>query len=362
MNSKTIANGILRAFFIIAAIVLGIYFMNIILPVILYIVLALIITLIGRPFVMLLKHRLRFPNTVAVAVTMSIMLLIFAGFVSLFIPLIIKQSENLSLLNMAELRTNLHSMYIDFVSYFSRQDINIEKELEQAHILNSINFDFIPGFINGFIGFLGSFTIGLFSVLFITFFLLKDAKMIERIIMALAPKSKKRHFKRSMDTLKILLSRYFIGLGIQIGILFVIYTITLLIFGIENAVVIAFLCALINLIPYLGPLISFFLMIILTMTSNIGHDFTTYVLPRTVYVMIGFIIGQGIDNFFSQPFIFSNSVKSHPLEIFLVIIIAGLLSGPVGMVFCIPAYTALKVILKQFYPQNKFVRLLTKNL
>lgn len=362
MDSKTISFGILRAFFIIAAIVLGIYFINIIFPVIMYLVLALIITLIGRPFVMFLKSRLKFGNTLAVVVTMVIMLLALTGFISMFIPLILKQSHSLSLLNIEKLRGNFQNMYIDFTSFFSDKHIDIEKQLEKAKLFQDIDFDFIPTFINSLIGFLGSFTIGLFSVLFISFFLLKDAKLVERLIMGLAPKHQKRHYKKSMDSLKNLLSRYFIGLGIQISILFVIYTITLLIFGVDNAVVIAFLCALLNLIPYLGPLISFGLMMLLTMISNIGQDFTGYVLPTAFYVMIGFIIGQLIDNFFSQPFIFSNSVKSHPLEIFLVIIIAGLLSGPIGMVFCIPAYTAVKVILKEFYPQNRLVKLLTKNL
>jgi predicted PurR-regulated permease PerM len=69
-----------------------------------------------------------------------------------------------------------------------------------------------------------------------------------------------------------------------------------------------------------------------------------------------------VDNFFSQPFIFSKSVKSHPLEIFLVIIISGLLFGVLGMIVAVPAYTALKVVLKEFLSENKIVKQLTKNL
>ena len=68
-------------------------------------------------------------------------------------------------------------------------------------------------------------------------------------------------------------------------------------------------------------------MILLTMSSHITQDFSTVILAKAIYVAIGFGIGQLIDNFFSQPFIFSNSVKSHPLEIFIVIISGGLLFG-----------------------------------
>ena len=98
------------------------------------------------------------------------------------------------------------------------------------------------------------------------------------------------------------------------------------------------------------------------MTSNLGQDFSTVILPTSIYVMIGFLIGQIIDNFLSQPLIFSTSVKSHPLEIFLVIVIAGLLFGVVGMIAAVPSYTVIKVIAKEFLAENKIVKQLTKNI
>jgi predicted PurR-regulated permease PerM len=74
------------------------------------------------------------------------------------------------------------------------------------------------------------------------------------------------------------------------------------------------------------------------------------------------MIGQLVDNFFSQPLIFSKSVKSHPLEIFLVIMIAGVLFGVVGLIVAIPVYTSIKVILKEFLSDNEIVQKLTKNI
>jgi predicted PurR-regulated permease PerM len=97
------------------------------------------------------------------------------------------------------------------------------------------------------------------------------------------------------------------------------------------------------------------------MSSFIGADFSSVIVPKTGYVMIGFVLGQLIDNFFSQPFIFSNSVKSHPLEIFVVILASGTLLGPVGMIIAIPLYTTLKVIAQEFFSDNKIVKSLTKN-
>jgi len=78
--------------------------------------------------------------------------------------------------------------------------------------------------------------------------------------------------------------------------------------------------------------------------------------------LLGFAIIQLIDAFVSQPLIYSKSVKSHPLEIFLAILIGGTLFGVIGMVVAVPSYTALRVILKEFLSDNKIVKSLTKNL
>jgi predicted PurR-regulated permease PerM len=98
------------------------------------------------------------------------------------------------------------------------------------------------------------------------------------------------------------------------------------------------------------------------MTSYLGEDFSSIVIPKTIYVIIGYIIAQLVDNFISQPYIFSNSVKSHPLEIFLVILTGGILFGITGLILAIPLYTVIKVFLKVFFSNNKLIKKLTKNL
>ncbi len=362
MKSKTIAEGIVKAVGILLGIALLLYFFYKIQTVLVYIAIAAVVSLIGRPIVLFLRRKLKFANTLAVIVTMLFLVGILVGLISLFIPLLVQQGQNLSLLDIDKLQGNVENLYREAIDYFGITAIDIEQSLKDSKVFANLDFGFIPNFLNSFIGVLGSLSIGLFSVLFIMFFFLKDSKLFEEGLLIFIPDNKESQLKKSMETIKDLLSRYFVGLVFQILILFVIYTIVLLIFGIEDAVVIAFLCALLNLIPYIGPIIGGILMLILSMTSNLGADFSTVILPKTSYVMIGFIIGQLVDNFFSQPFIFSNSVKSHPLEIFLVIVIGGLLFGVTGMIIAVPGYTAIKVILKGFLTENKIVKSLTKNL
>ena len=362
MNSKLISNGILRAIAVLAAVLFLGYFLLLIQSVLIYIIIAAIIALIAKPMILFLRKKLKFPNTIAVVSTMVLFVSLIIGITGMFIPLVIEQGESLSLLKTKGLEENIGNLITQANEYFTSKNIDILSELQGADVFASLKS--IPNLLNSIVGALGSFSVGLFSVLFISFFFMKDSKMFKSALLTLMPKGTEDRFSHSLEKINDLLSRYFIGLVIQITILFVIYTIILLVIGVSNAVVIAFLCALLNIIPYVGPLISAFLMIVLTMTSGLGQDldFQTEILPKTVYVMIGFIIAQVVDNFASQPIIFSKTTKSHPLEIFLIIIIGGLLAGPLGMIIAVPSYTVLKVILKEFISDNKIVSSLTKDI
>ncbi len=362
MTSKTLSEGILRAVAILAGIALLLYFLYQISSVIAYIAIAGIISLIGRPIVFFFRKRLKFNETLAVIITMLLLIGVLVGIIALFVPLIVQQGHNLSLLNIDALQANMQQLYLQITDYLNISSSEIQERLKDSKVLANFDFGFVPNFLNSFVSILGSLSIGLFSVLFIAFFFLKDSRLFEEGLMVFVPDNKESRLKKSIKIIKDLLSRYFVGLVFQILILFIFYTIILLIFRVENAIVIAFLCALLNLIPYVGPIIGGVLMLTLTMSSNIGADFSEVILPKTLKVMTGFFIGQLIDNFISQPRIFSQSVKSHPLEIFLVIIIGGLLFGITGMIVAVPSYTAIKVILKEFLSENKIVKSLTQNL
>lgn len=360
MDSKAISNGILRALAIIIGVLAFLFFLYKIQSVLIYIAIAAVVSLIARPIIRFLRTKLKFKNTLAVVVTMILFIMVLFGLGSLFVPLIIKQGENLSLLNSQEFKSNLEHIYSQVNEYLLIKNINIFDEIK--HLDFSAGFKEIPNLLNSVLSTFGSFTIALFSVLFITFFLMKDKQILNKALIAVVPNKSESRFTKSFEKIKDLLSRYFIGLVFQITILFIIYTTTLLIVGVESAIVIAFLAALLNLIPYIGPIIGAVLILFLTMTDNLGQDFQTIIVPTLSWVMLGYVIAQLVDNFFSQPIIFSKSVKSHPLEIFLIIIIGGLLFGISGMVLAVPTYTGLKVVLKEFLSENKIVKSLTQKL
>lgn len=363
MKSNAVAKGVYKGFMLIGLTLLGLYLIYVIRSVFAYLLLAIVFALIGRPIVRFLIFRFKFPKILAVSLTVFLLFTLLIGLVWLFVPLITEQGEKLALLDLKSMQNELEIFSGEITNSTGASKEIIEDLVEEVDIEESVKEQIETGVVsrlfNSVLGVISEMGIGLLSVLFITFFLLKDTYIIQNTMVQMFHKSQKSKIIKSIDAIKILLSRYFIGLLLQILVLFVIYASILAWVDLDNYLAIAFLCALFNIIPYAGPVIGAIFMIVFTVTNNIGMDLSSEIMPKIIIVLIGVTIGQLIDNFFSQPYIFSNSVKSHPLEIFLIIIIAGLTFGVVGMIVAIPSYTVLKVILREFAPNNRIVKALT---
>ncbi|MCW1148782.1 AI-2E family transporter [Flavobacterium lacisediminis] len=364
MTSKELSLGIVRAVAILVSVCLILFFLYQIATVILYCIIAIVISLLLNPLVNFLKTKFKFKNTIAVVTSLLITFLVISGFILLFVPLLLAQGENLSLLDISSLERNYHLLLENITVFLDSYNINTKQLIESSKLSSFTTFEFIPNFLNSLLSTLGNFSMGFASVLFITFFLLKEKDVLYLKFERLLPESQKEKVLNSIQDINHLLSRYFLGLLLQLTIIMLLYLIIFIIFGVHNAIIIALLCAIFNIVPYVGPLIASIVAGVLIMTSSIGTgaDFATETLPTTIYVLIGMSLVQVIDNNFSSPYIFSKSTNSHPLEIFLVILIAGILFGITGMIIAVPFYTSLKVIGKEFLPENRFIKALTKNL
>ncbi len=153
MNSKIIADGILRALAIITAIVLTLLFLFKIKSVLIYITIAFVLTLIARPGLRFLRHKLKLPKTLSVVITITLFLLLITGIISMFIPLIVKQGHNISLLNTAEFIENIKLLISQIRKYISTKNIDFSIQLQE---MITSNFQSIPSLLNSLIGFIGS--------------------------------------------------------------------------------------------------------------------------------------------------------------------------------------------------------------
>lgn len=321
--------------------------------------------MIGRPLMNLMHDRLKIPNSIAAVVTLLSFMLLLYAFVSLFISLVLNQPwspfGNFSDLNSFEdavtHQIRLLSESLGFLNLpFLEQYLNDAME--------SVSHKNISRVFGESLSSVGMAFIDAFSVIFITFFFLRDRDLINKMIVAVAPKGEESRFENVLTTTKDLLSRYFIGLTLQVLIMFTFYFIILLSFDINYAAVIALLCALLNPLPYVGPLLGGVIMASLSISSlhDLGWDYNTRIIPTVLWIMFWYMLTHVWDNFVNQPLIYSRSVKSNPLEIFIVILIGGILFGIVGIAVAVPAYTVLRVVLKEFFSEYKIVQSITKNL
>ena len=362
MTSNTIANGIIKSVLTLAALVLLGFVLFKLSSVLVYLIVSLLFVMLIQPVITFLQVKLKFKKTLAIITGLFFTVFLMYGFVRMFIPLILSQSESLSLLDINSLEQNSKVLLNNIDAYLQNRNINIIQLLEKSNIAQNLNFNFIPNLINGIIDALSSFGIGFLAVFFISFFLLKDKEAINNGFRALLPEKQKCTIKSALDKIEELLRRYFLGILLQLLIIFILELTVFSIFGVKNAFIIALLCAVLNIIPFIGPLLAMVVASVLIMISGIGGDFVHSTLPTVGYVLIGMLIIQLIDNNLNQPIIFSKSTKSHPLEIFLVIISVGILFGIVGMIVAIPAYTVIKVIGKSFFPNLKITQVLTKEI
>lgn len=155
---------------------------------------------------------------------------------------------------------------------------------------------------------------------------------------------------------KDLLSRYFIGLLIQILANIVTYSLALYIVGVKSPLVVGFFTGVIIIIPYLGGIISMLMGVILGITGVIAMGDYAMILPMTIKIVVAMFVVQTIDNNVFAPLIQGKSVKAHPVEIFLVVIAAASIGGITGMIVAVPVYGFVKIVAMEFMHNFRLVR------
>lgn len=331
-----------------------------------YVLISLVLVLIGRPIMQLLQKLnikdKKLPNSFQASITLAILFLFFAGVFSLFTPLVMEEARIISSIDFEQLKESLQEPINDVQKWLhSNHLMSTNKNIEDS-LVDLFSFTKVGTLFSSIFGILGNSAIALFSISFITFFLLKEKRLVNQFIYLITPEHKHTNINNVLKNTKHLLSRYFIGIIVQItGVTFIVST-GLSLLNIQNAILIGFLAGIINVIPYVGPIIGGIIGILIGISSNLHLEFYNAILPLSGKIFLVFACMQLIDNFVFQPLIFSKSVKAHPLEIFLIILSAGTLWGITGMIVAIPFYTLFRVIAKEFLSEFKMIEQLTKNL
>ncbi|MCL1821297.1 MAG: AI-2E family transporter [Prolixibacteraceae bacterium] len=341
--------------------------------IVLYIIIAAVLSFMGRPLVRWLSKfrigKFMISRGMAAFVTLFLMWVVFIGFFSFMIPLLVREFNILSTIDFDSVFQQLEEMFSRLINITKKQQPDYMSDRSLFEIVieslgDKLNFKGIANILAQLVGIIGELAIAFFAVSFITFFFLKDENMFRNIILMLVPTNMEEKTSNIMNSISKLLRRYFIGILCEVTLVGLLVTIGLTIVGLgfQHAAVIGLLCGIFNIIPYLGPWIGAFLGLIIGAAVNINMNFMDYTLPLLTYMTIVFVIVQLIDNILFQPLIYSSSVKAHPLEIFIVILAAGSFMGVGGMIVAIPVYTIIRVIAREFFDNLKIVQQMTKNM
>ena len=346
------------------------YFRN----VLIYIIVAFVVSLIGRPIMRLLKkvriRKFRFPDWLSAVLS----ILVIMGFLVLIITQIVPVVTNIVRDAYAmNAQDYLDTNPIDRVNQWLiglfpslGQDFDFINVL-LAKLRDLVSFSNVTGFVGSVASLVSNTFVGLFAVVFISFFFLKDDSLFERIVCALVPDKIEQTMNTTLNDIKQLLSRYFVGLLLEmLGVALIDFLGLWLIARLDfsYAIGIAFIAGILNVIPYVGPLmgeaIGVILGVILKFGVGAGLDVNVWVFALIILAIM--LTAQLIDNFIYQPVIYSTSIKAHPLEIFIVLLMAGHIGGAVGMLVAIPAYTVLRVIAIRFFYRFKPIQRLVPDL
>ena len=341
--------------------------------VLIYIVAAFVVSLIGQPVMRLLKKvkvkGRSAPDWLLSALTIVIVLGFLLFIVTQAVPVVTRIVRDAAVLKNSVGPTNpldrvnewIIGLFPGLGANFDLIDILMDKLKEVTNVSN------VTAVISSVTSFVSSFAVGLFSIVFISFFFIRDDRLFERIIRALVPDRLEESVGQAITDIDALLSRYFVGLIIEMfGVALLDFLGLWLIarLGFNNAVGIAFIAGILNIIPYVGPLlgeiIGVVLAVILKYGTGVGLDMNIWLFALVVLAIM--LATQLVDNFIYQPVIYSTSIKASPLEIFIVLLIVGHLGGVFGMLVAIPGYTVVRVIASRFFPHLKPVKRLIPDL
>ncbi len=351
------------------ALAAGWYFRN----VIIYVILAAVVSLLAKPVMNLLRHvTIRkksipdwFQAVLVIVFILSIFLVIFTQVIPVVVGIVQKIFDNLSAsdysLPVDTYTASVNAVNAWMISHFPQfgPDFRIESAIG-SFLRKTFDLTSLSSLIEYIASFFVSFGVGIFSVVFISFFFIKDPMLFRKIVGALVPDRIEHKVIDAIGDIEHLLSRYFVGLLVEvIGVAVLNFLFLWLIarIGFKAAIGIAFITGILNIIPYVGPLVGTVIGTILATVLKFSAAGLTIHFWGFVLVLLAlFMVTQLVDNFLFQPLIYSTSIKASPLEIFIVLLIAGNTAGVLGMLVAIPAYTVIRVVAGHFFGDIKAIR------
>ena len=337
---------------------------------VLCIFIALVLSIIGQPLMNALGKikigKIHLNKSLCSALTLIVEIGIISAVVYLLVPLIISQAQEFSTLDMNKIEQSYSAPMERINGFISKynllpDNVNLETYIS-SQVMGVLNSVKLPQIAQIALSLLGKIGMGILITAFITFFFLKDSHIVAKFIDSVTPDKYLNEVHNILRNSRNLITRYFIGVFCEILLMITLLSIGYSVAGFANAILIACICGIMVILPYIGVIIGGGIGLIILLTATLSANPSADVLTMVITYVCIFAGLKLIDDVLLQPFIYSKSVKAQPLEIFLIILMAGEIGGIVGMILAIPVYTFLRIIAKEFFNKWKFIKTLTKEI
>ncbi len=338
--------------------------------IVVYILISAVLAVMGNPLVKLLTgiriRGWRVPRWLAAFVTLVVIWVVLAVLCTLFVPLVFNKIQQLAGLDFTAVMNSIAEPvsrvqeYLDTLFALPESSFSLSEALSSG-LRSMVNFGSLNTLFSSLFNIVLSSVVAIFSISFITFFFLKEDGLFYAMVSALFPERYHENITRALDSITVLLARYFTGILSESLLLMIAVSLVMMAFGMHaaDACFIGLIMGVMNVVPYAGPLIGGVMSVCIGVMTPI--EGTT--VGHTVLVIVAsLLVLKGLDDFVLQPTLYSERVKAHPLEVFIVILIAGSVAGILGMLLAIPSYTVLRVFAKEFFSQFSLVRKLTRKI
>lgn len=277
--------------------------------------------------------RKKIPSSISIFLTMFLMLIVL----TVITFLIISQLRPL-VYDFTEIKENIIN-HINVISVWFSEKTNIsgaqQTELIQQQASNIL--DSAGEYLSNAMGSISTLLIflGLFPIY--TFLILYYKSTLRKFLLMSFQKGNELQISETLKSIESIIHSYIVGLLIQFTYMTILLGGLLLLFGIDHALLIAVIFALLNLIPYVGAFIGNIIGVLLTLSASTN-------LSSVFIVLIIISVVQFLDNNILMPSILGSKIRINALVSLFGVFVGGALAGIGGMFLSLPLMAVFKVI------------------
>ncbi|NEM97041.1 AI-2E family transporter [Pontibacter sp. BT327] len=277
--------------------------------------------------------RRRFPDVLAIVISLLLLAVVFGGIIWFFA------------MQIGDLITDFPTIQKNVTKHLGSLSAWLEgitpfSTAEQLKFINEQStklLDYAGSLLGGAAGSVTSLVVFLGLLPIYIFLVLFYKNLLLRFIFLWFPEERHEKVEETLREVKVIIKSYLFGLLIQVTYMTVLLGGILLLVGIKHALLIGLIFAFLNLIPYVGALLGNIIGVLLTLASS------SELWP--ILTVLGVIAGvQFLDNNILMPRIVGSKVKINALATIVGVVVGGELAGIAGMFLSLPIIAVLKVV------------------